>query len=350
MTSLPVRRPHARARDGFTLVELLVVIAIIAILIGLLLPAVQKVREAAARAQSANNLKQIGLAMHGYNNDKGYLPPTSGWSPALAPGTQYRAGGTYGSGLFHILPYLEQDNVFNATNQLEYYIPGSPITNTYSYSYSGYGYSYSYSDTYTYTDSVYVPNGVQAYWGFLANTPVKTFMAPGDPTLYPTYTYTSYLLNDLVFQTPRSILQISDGSSNTMLVAEAYSNCYGYSETNDGNNNYTYIYSSRYSVYNSGYDYSDVFNYSYSTTGYSFSESGSYNSGVPKFTPVAGKTFQAKPSIPTCDGTLPQSFSSGGIQVLLGDGSVKTVSSGITAATWAAAMTPSGGEVLGNDW
>jgi prepilin-type N-terminal cleavage/methylation domain-containing protein len=355
----------ATKRRGFTLIELLVVIAIIAILIGLLVPAVQKVRAAAARIQSANNLKQMGLALHSWHDVNKRLPPTLGWVPKPSSSAAYSVGGAYGCTFFHILPYIEQGPVYNQslTTQYGYYIsttngsttkttfppysstttqtgPNTPVVYIYHYDYTKapYNYGYIFDETVTYTSYptwVAVPSGIKAYWASACSAAVPIFMAPNDPTLYSTtYTYVSYMINGTLFDLNLTLLGITDGSSNTIALTEGYQSCNG-----------------RYGYYNQLYP-GATYTYSYS---YSGSITSSYSGGysytyTPVIRQIAGKSFQDTPTSSACDSTLAQSLSTGAVQVVLADGSVRGVASGVSATTWNAAMTPTGGDQLGSDW
>jgi len=198
-----------RNRRGFTLIELLVVIAIIAILIGLLLPAVQKVREAAARMTCSNNLKQIGLAMHGFESARGGLP-------LLRTTTSPRhSWGVY------ILPYVEQTALADrydwaadgnaATNQ--------PVANTWLKFYA----------------CPSTPGGKRLVTsidvsGSTDSNPTRTGYAGDyyaifrfwDPVVFPTIPWPDTVGGlDGYFNTTRKLTEITDGTSNTALVTES---------------------------------------------------------------------------------------------------------------------------------
>jgi hypothetical protein len=298
----------------------------------------------------------MALAMHNFQDSQRVLPPTHGWHPRPASGKTFTDGGAFGSGFFHILPYIEQTALFNNTLSRQSYTYGASSTQSYNYSSTyndpTYGYSYTYSYSYTQSQQTFVSGGFMAYWAARATAPVKLFYSSLDPSSSPTYTYVSYLLNKEVLNNPIGIHQITDGSSNTVLLAEGYALCYSYS---------TYNY--RYGYYNQvtdGYSYSYSINYKFTGSYYlqyypSGTYSYSYNYGytyTPKFGLAGGKTFQVQPNYQQgqCDPDVPQGLSPGSLQVALADASVRGLRPGMTPATWNAAVTPQGGDTLGSDW
>jgi len=296
---------------GFTLIELLVVIAIIAILIGLLLPAVQKVREAAARMQCSNNLKQLGVAIHNYgsaNQDK--VP--GGVQGGIAPQPNY-PGSMF---MFTLLPYIEQDNIQKALSSAGIY---------YSWGSGG---------------------GVNGQ-----TVVVKTFLCPSDPShnngLGPNtgWTITSYSRNWFMFDqgggyqpqagghyftlSKYTIGNIPDGTSNTIAILEryAYTSAYGYSSlwSHHGQDRFHWGYAQWAPVYGQWVG-------------------GTSTGNIQNYPPQIGvKANQAHPYYPNGGHTTSN-------MVLLMDGSVRGVSSGVGGVTWSYAISPEDGQVLGGNW
>jgi prepilin-type N-terminal cleavage/methylation domain-containing protein len=196
-----------RARHGFTLIELLVVIAIIAILIGLLLPAVQKVREAAARMSCTNNLKQIGLGLHNYHDANQMFAP--GFTAIAGPGGDTSPGWGWS---FHILPYIEQDNLFRQVN-LNQPVTPSPVL---AWKIKVYMCP---SDIQTENFQVYGSGGVPLT-GIMAAPCSYAAIVGGDETEVATGDASGRFHGCFYRNSKTRITEITDGTSNTALVAE----------------------------------------------------------------------------------------------------------------------------------
>jgi prepilin-type N-terminal cleavage/methylation domain-containing protein len=207
-------------RKGFTLIEVLVVIAIIGILVGLLVPAVQKVREAAARIQCGNNLRQIGIALHNFHDayerfPSGLMVPVgNGQSGSILPATCPRCQqppmpGKWGSWLTWILPYMEQDPLFAKVN-----------TNAREYTYSLGPFSIGATVVPSYIcPSDYVPDRVIEYGQYYFG--VNSYFGNAGTKAWPVSVAS---FNGVLYYNSRvKIADITDGTTNTLLAGERYS-------------------------------------------------------------------------------------------------------------------------------
>ena len=225
-----------RRRDGFTLIELLVVIAIIAVLVGLLLPAVQRVREAANRMSCQNNLKQMGLAVHTYYDAHGFFPSNGGTANGLSgfsTGTPAAPNGSpwQGSGvLFQILPFLEQNNVYESKNTT--LLQATPIKTYFCPSRRGpttrLGSANQTLALNDYAMPMWGPGGTagggggSGCWGWWSESTSQ--VVGGDTTNYALYHSCIFVrggLGGVTFPSSK-IPDVSDGLSNTLMISEKY--------------------------------------------------------------------------------------------------------------------------------
>ena len=300
-------------RSGFTLFQLLVILAILAILLGLLLPAVQKVRQAAARAQSQNNLKQIVLSLHNYNDANRVLPPGNDDNNFSA--------------MARLLPYIEQQNVYQMID---------------------------------FKKSIDDKANANA-----RKLRIKTFLSPLDNRMGVTDDYgaTNYLFNagtqyalqgndGVFFQNSRSRIPATfqDGTSNTIVVVETLKGD-GEKKGSDVRRQHVLLKAEALKGLNDKSGVQD-FKESKNIAGDRCASwmDGRFLQGTFN---AARKPNDARPDV-SCEGlgglSGPRSLNDT-ILIGLGDGSVRSINAKkISYVTWRSAITPAGGEVLGSDW
>jgi prepilin-type N-terminal cleavage/methylation domain-containing protein len=321
-----------RRLRGFTLIELLVVIAIIAILVGLLVPAVQKVREAANRTDCMNNLHQLGVALHNMNDTNKKLPPLLGPYPVGKEWTntsgspQGANGPPWGNPFYHMLPFIEQDPLYK---------------NTYDPNFDGNlsqpGYRPWLNGSYQHKIQAYMCKSDPS----MPADGLSPVRVPPDSGQYgwdDTFALTSYAANAQVFGVTNPTWQLvdwqggaripgsfQDGTSQTILITEHYATCgicTGGNANQPRGNNWDWW----------GYDQSQPA-FALWTVG-----------------PAAKFQQSPNPWQTACDYSRPSTAHTGGINVLMGDASVRSVNESISATTWWAATTPRDSDVLGDDW
>jgi prepilin-type N-terminal cleavage/methylation domain-containing protein/prepilin-type processing-associated H-X9-DG protein len=330
---------RTRIRSGFTLIELLVVIAIIAILIGLLLPAVQKVREAAARSKCQNNLAQIAKGIHNYESAHGtFLPGVS------------RTGCCWGTWQVPILPYIEQPALFNLYTNFG----GNDLTGVrYNAGTNAQVSTFDRIKTFqcpsdysmkvgSIVNNNYVLNAGNTSFYQLPMQGVAFGGAPfgwyEDPATAAAggdaspVNYSTGDPNTAKGGRPRSIAEITDGTSNTLMASEV-----------------------RQGVQTGGSDYRG-FTWWGGAAG--FTAWAVPNSNAPDVLTGAGCQNGTNGNAPCTTTSTPtlsrmqlaRSRHTNGVMVALCDGSVRLVSNSVTLVTWRALSTSQGGEVVGSDW
>ena len=321
-------------RLAFTLIELLVVIAIIAILIALLLPAVQAVREAAAKAECQNHLKQLGLAVHNFHNEEGRMPPYFGVNAGdPRPWLPENLSKPHGGWFLHLLPYVEQTNLqqmvrqevqsanYNRWRCLKY-APVQGGGKVVIRKYNGHSYVYrtsSHRCLQSEAHGIWIRGAHDATF--------KVLQCPSDPTrtgnsrVYNHWGATNYLANFNawslqprgVYSSPIIFPQIIDGTSNTVLFGEGYANCDGVG---------------RIALHSWWY----------------------HNFGIDWYQIANTKAFQHNPPVKSCDNWRAQSAHKGGMNVGLGDGSVRQVSPSVMQLTWRNLLLGNDGNAIGSDF